>query len=173
MSPQNLENPDSRLTAPWKRRHASAIPEQGWDAYRERGDMPEPTICPECHAVFDKGRWTWASPPAKAHEELCPACRRTRDQYPAGFLTIKKGDFFAAHHTEIMNLVKNEASAEQAEHPLHRLMTTTESGDGLLVTTTDIHLPRRIGEALHHAYHGEFTFQYTEDDSIIRAAWSR
>jgi hypothetical protein len=34
-------------------------------------------------------------------------------------------------------------------------MQIEEQVDGILITTTDIHLPRRIGEALHRAYQGE------------------
>ena len=70
--------------------------EQVHDPYKARLKLPEPTVCPDCGAVFHEGRWCWAARPAAAHEELCQACRRARDRYPAGELTIT-GDFVSTH----------------------------------------------------------------------------
>ena len=39
--------------------------------------------------------------------------------------------------------------------------------------TTDIHLPRRIGEALHHAHRGELDFHYDKEAYAIRVSWRR
>lgn len=38
------------------------------------------------------------------------------------------------------------------EHPLSRIMGIERRPEGLVISTTDTHLPRRIGEALKHAY---------------------
>ena len=54
-----------------------------------------------------------------------------------------------------MHLVRNEAEHERLEHPLNCIMQTEESPDRVKISTTDVHLPQRIGEALEHAYHGE------------------
>jgi hypothetical protein len=35
------------------------------------------------------------------------------------------------------------------------------------------HLPRRIGEALRHAYHGELEFHHAQEAYFIRVRWSR
>lgn len=43
----------------------------------------------------------------------------------------------------------------------------------MVVTTTDVHLPRRIGEALHHAYAGDLDFHYDKDAYYVRVAWKR
>src|SRR5262249_49738531 len=29
------------------------------DSYKAKGKLPDPTRCPECSALFQKGRWTW------------------------------------------------------------------------------------------------------------------
>jgi hypothetical protein len=42
-----------------------------------------------------------------------------------------------------------------------------------VITTTDIHLPRRIGEALHRAYEGDLDFHYEEEAYSIRVTWRR
>jgi hypothetical protein len=42
-----------------------------------------------------------------------------------------------------------------------------------MVTTTDPHLARRIGEALHDAYKGTLDYQYNKEDNLLRVTWSR
>ena len=51
-------------------------------------------------------------------------------------------------------------------------MDIKEEGGGIVITTTDIHLPRRIGEALHHAYHGDLDFHYIKESYLIRVRWT-
>ena len=50
-------------------------------------------------------------------------------------------------------------------------MAVEEQDDATLVTTTDIHLARRIGEALHHAYHGDLEFHYNPAENLLRVSW--
>ena len=167
------QNPSSVNQQPWQPRRDNIVPEAGDDAYCNRKQPAEPAQCPSCSAVLHNGHWDWMdSVPAGAQKAKCPACLRIEDKYPAGFLTLG-GAFFQQHRAEILNLVQNESSAETAEHPLHRLIATEDAGEGVLITTTDIHLPRRLGEAIRHAYHGAFYYHYLEDDTILRASWNR
>lgn len=149
------------------------IREEIHDTYREREKPKEPARCPDCGAVFKKGRWVWVDEaPADVHEHTCPACQRMRDDYPAGFVTVG-GSFFDAHRNEIVNLVRNEAEKESGEHPLKRIMGVKDTEDGVLVTTTDAHLARRIGDALARAYEGELDYDYNRDDDMLRVTWKR
>ena len=84
---------------------------------------------------------------------LSAACQRIRDDFPAGFVTLS-GEFYAAHHSEIMHIVHNVEKREKAEHPFNRIMAVEEKDGGTLVTTTDIHLARGIGEAIHDKIQG-------------------
>jgi len=43
----------------------------------------------------------------------------------------------------------------------------------MLVTTTGVHLARRIGEALSRSYKGEFSFQYGDGEKTLRVYWER
>ena len=52
-------------------------------------------------------------------------------------------------------------------------MDIEEQDGAIVVQTTDIHLPRRIGEALHHTYHGGLDFHYEGRTYFIRVTWSR
>jgi hypothetical protein len=45
--------------------------------------------------------------------------------------------------------------------------------DGVLVTTTDSHLARRIGGALRRAYQGELDYAYNKEDDSLRVEWKR
>jgi len=148
------------------------IREQVHDTYKSKRKLPEPTVCPTCRAVFRDGRWQWASPPAGAHAHTCPACQRIHDKYPAGSVHLS-GGFFAAHRQEILNLARNEETRAQADHPLKRIMAIEEQSDGVLITTTDPHLARAIGEALHRACNGEMDLQYAEESSAVRISWRR
>jgi RecG-like helicase len=103
---------------------------------------------------------------------MCPACQRVREKYPAGFLALS-GRFLQEHQEEILNLVCNEEQDENAERPLHRIMQIEEGTDGMVITTTDLHLPRRIGDALHRAHQGEISFHYIEEGNILRVHWKR
>ncbi len=42
-----------------------------------------------------------------------------------------------------------------------------------LVTTTDIHTPRRIGAALERAYQGELDTEYGDEEYSVRVTWHR
>jgi hypothetical protein len=129
-------------------------------------------VCPQCGAVYHDGRWRWAPRPSPAHQELCQACHRINDRYQAGEVTIA-GGFVATRKDEIIHLARHQEEREKAEHPLHRIMAIDEEKGAIVVRTTDIHLPRRIGEALRHAYHGELDFHYDEEAYSIRVQWRR
>src|SRR6188768_2055838 len=133
------------------------------DPYRAASKPPEPTVCPKCKASFMDGRWTWAKPAANddVAEMVCPACQRIHDKFPAGYVTIK-GEFFKQHKDEIVALLNNHEKKEKAERPLQRIMGMDDKRDGTFeVTTTDSHLARGLGEALHDAYKGELKVRYS------------
>jgi len=153
------------------KRHDGIFKERMHDAYKAKGKLPEPTVCMQCGAVFRIGRWQWSPAPANAHQDICPACHRSHDHYPAGFLSLK-GEYFQSHRADIMRLVRNHELYERAEHPLKRIMEVEEKEGATLVTTTDIHLARSIGEALHHAYRGELEYHYSPEADQLRVLWT-
>ncbi len=142
------------------------------DAYQIKGKLHEPTVCPDCGAVFKAGHWQWVEKPAGAHQARCPACNRQHDNFPAGYVTLS-GDFLSTHEDEILNAVRNHEKREMAEHPLQRVMNIERVAGGYQVTTTDIHLARGIGEALHHAYQGDLEFHYNPEQCLLRVNWQR
>lgn len=150
-------------------------PEREHDSYKSRYKPSEPAVCTDCGAVFHAGRWQWGVRQPGATELICPACHRIRDHFPAGYIHVD-GPFFAAHRIEILSLINHHAEKERTEHPLARIMAIKENeagANGILVTTTDTHLARDLGDALHHAYHGELAFHYNEAEKLLRVHWQR
>ena len=140
------------------------------DPYQMRRKPKEPTACPQCGAVYHRGRWQWGAKPDGAHEMPCPACSRIADRMPAGIVTIH-GDYAKQRAEEIIGLMRNEERAEASEHPLNRIIDIAETDAGLTVNTTDIHLPRRLGEALQRAHHGNLDMHFDEDGYFVRVDW--
>jgi len=142
------------------------------DSYKLRGKLPEPAVCGKCGTVYHAGRWQTGERPAGAQEVTCPACLRIEDRFPAGFVHIG-GEFFAARREELLNLLRHHEQRQRTQHPLARIMAIADEGDGVLVTTTDMHLARDFGDALHHAYQGELEFHYNEGENLLRVHWRR
>lgn len=153
-------------------RHDRLLQEWEHDTYKSKHKLGEPTVCPGCGAVFRDGHWQWGTAQADASQTLCPACHRVEDKVPAGFLSLS-GAFLAEHREEIMNLVRNVEEREKTAHPLKRIMDTEEQEGGLLITFTDPHLARGVGEALHDAYKGELDYNYQAEERILRVSWKR
>lgn len=144
----------------------------GDDSYKSKRKPRDPTRCPSCSASFHSGRWTWDAAPEGAHEQLCPACHRIQDRFPAGYVTLA-GEYFRGHRDEILRLVKNCEEREKAAHPLQRIMAIEDAAEGVLVTTTDVHLARNIAERVHDACKGSLVFHYSKEDNLLRANWKR
>jgi len=143
------------------------------DPYQAAARPPEPTKCPGCGASFQNGRWSWAKAPEDSHVQMCPACQREHDHFPAGYVSIK-GQFFAEHRDEIIALIQNKEKAERSERPLQRIMAIEEKRDGgIEVSTTDSHLARGIAQALHESYKGDMKVRYSRDENLVRATWKR
>ncbi len=143
------------------------------DPYKATHKAHEAAVCEQCGAVYQHGRWDWGERPEGAATMICQACHRTNDHYPAGIVTLS-GPLVASQRGEITQLVRHQEEAEKPEHPLNRIMSIElEAPDRLVIRTTDIHLPRRIGEAITRAYKGTLTEHYDEGGYFVRVNWTR
>ena len=174
MKPARAAGPGRAASAPAPKREEdvrSANDED--DPYNARSKPLEPTACPKCRATFIHGRWTWETAPKDAYSQVCPACRRIHDRFPAGYVTLK-GAFFAANRDEIVQLIKDHEKREKEARPLQRIMGMDEKKDGSVeVTTTDSNLARGIAEALQGAFKGDLKLRYSRDENLVRAIWTR
>jgi hypothetical protein len=153
-------------------RHDRLLQELAFDAYHSKAKPPEPALCRQCHAVYQDGRWHWSEIPSHSHEAICPACQRINNHNPAGFLSLS-GDFFSRHRADILSLVHHHAYYQRQEHPLKRIIAEEDQAGSLLITTTDTHLARGMGEAIKHAYQGDLQFHYHAGDTVLRVHWQR
>jgi len=148
------------------------IEEVGHDPYHARGKPAEPAVCPQCGVIYHKGRWQRGARPQHANEHVCPACHRVNDRAPAGYVTLS-GPYVAAHQQDLLRLVRNEEAREAQDHPLQRIMGIDNRQGVVTVTTTDVHLARRIGDALRGAFQGELVIKYSPDEFLVRVNWTR
>jgi NMD protein affecting ribosome stability and mRNA decay len=159
-----------RRPAAGRRISGHAQEDQILDPYQLREKLQEPTVCPQCGAVYHHGRWQWAARPEKGIEAHCPACRRINDKFPAGIVQFH-GHFEHQRIEEIVNLARHQEQAEKGEHPLNRIISVDEDAQGIVIRTTDIHLPRRIGEAAKRAFHGTLDEHFDEGGYFVRVDW--
>jgi hypothetical protein len=143
------------------------------DPYRLKEKPSEPAVCDGCGVIHQHGRWQWGETVSGAHRLTCPACRRIKDDVPAGVVSLS-GKFLLQHHDEIMHIIKAQEQAENTEHPMNRIMDIeAEKADTITVRTTDVHLPRRIGESIERACHGTLAEHFDEDGYFVRVNWHR
>ena len=139
-----------------------------------RRKLPDSTVCPECGASHHEGRWTWQPAPPEARRQICPACERIANRYPAGVLHVE-GGFALAHRDDLIGLVRNVEQRERSTHPLERVMSIEETLNGFVAETTDARLARSLGRALHKAYAGKLEEPPTtaERENLVRVRWVR
>ena len=154
------------------RRGARVYDDARHDPYHPREKLAGPMRCTECGVVYRHGRWKWGPPAEGDAKTVCPACRRIADRLPAGELTLA-GTYAVEHRDELLRLVRNQAEQEQMRHPMNRIMGIDVRGDVVEVATTDVHLPRRIGEALRYAHDGALTMTFGKDECSVRVHWER
>ena len=97
------------------------------DPYQAKGKYSEPTVCTGCHAVYQHGRWVWATAPDGAATAECPACHRIRDKQPAGYVTL--AGVRRRERDALVRIVRNVEKHENAEHPLHRIIAIEQDAD--------------------------------------------
>jgi hypothetical protein len=169
MTKESIPNP---MEKSGRRRFGRAQWDHILDPYKRVEKRHEPTVCPQCGAVYHQARWHWAPRPADAHEELCQACHRINDNYPAGIVTLS-GAIAQQYKAEIIGLAHNQEKVEKTEHPLSRIMSIEESESNIVINTTDIHLPMRIGRAIKRSFRGDLTDHFDEHGYFVRVNWHR
>lgn len=145
--------------------------------------------CPECLAVFFRKRWSFPGEPSSQTRKptgtgpkkptkqilvpqsfLCPACRKLRDGYAEGFLTIHWPNW-GAHKAEVLGLIHNEEHQAARNNPLERVMTIRTRPDGADIETTTEHFAQRLGKHLNQAFKGSIKYRWSHKDKCGRVAW--
>jgi NMD protein affecting ribosome stability and mRNA decay len=146
------------------------LPEEGQEA----------ALCTGCQALYQNKRWFFneelsgkLARTGKVREVVCPACRKIKDHYVEGYLTLS-GEFLVEHQNELVTLVKNEAAKLGKRSVMDRIIQLVPEGDNkLVVETTTEKLAQHLGRAVYKAYKGDLSFQWSEPNRFVRVYWSR
>lgn len=147
------------------------------DPYQPDEGLHDTQECRRCGSIYYEKRWILGSeagniPGVRPFAlTVCPACRKTVEKYPEGFVTIQ-GDFVAGHREEIVRLIRNKERIAMHFNPLDRIIDIKETGGRLEVTTTTEKLAERIGQILKKAFQGTVEYKWSED-VLARVVWTR
>jgi NMD protein affecting ribosome stability and mRNA decay len=140
----------------------------------------EASLCTTCQAIYQNKRWFFDKTLAgklagtdQVKNVTCPTCRKIKDHYPEGILTLS-GEFLKEHQDEITARLKKEAARVSGRSVPDRIITMTEeANDRLVVETTTEKMAQHLGRAVYKAYKGELHFQWGEMNKLVRVNWSR
>ena len=140
----------------------------------------EAAVCLGCQALYQNKRWFFddklyrrLAGTEKVREVFCPTCRKVRDRYPEGVLTLS-GEFFQQHREEILGLVEKEAARVASRSVQDRIIQIIPEGKNrLVVETTSEKLAQHLGRTVYRAFKGELDFRWSEMNKFVRVYWSR
>ncbi|MCX5891293.1 MAG: BCAM0308 family protein [Deltaproteobacteria bacterium] len=145
----------------------------------ELAEGQEAAVCQECHAIYQEKRWFFDAKlfdklagAGKVRQVVCPTCRKIKDHYVEGYLTLS-GEFLVEHKNELVILLENEAAKVGKRNVGDRIIQMAPEGEKLVVETTTDKLAQHLGRAIYKAYKGELTFNWGERDKLVRVYWSR
>jgi NMD protein affecting ribosome stability and mRNA decay len=149
------------------------------DPYLPRGGSRELVRCRTCRAIYHHKRWylegdAFSSKVRKSPVRLtvCPACRKIRDRFPGGIITLQ-GGFLKAHKDQILHLVRNQETRAKGINPLERIISIKDRRDRVEIQTTNERLAQRIGREIQRAYKGDAAYHWSRDDKFVRVDWHR
>ena len=147
------------------------------DPYRPWGGQKALSFCRECGAVYGNKSWSLNPsfiPPKDrpVRGVICPACRKIRDGFPSGVITLE-GGFLKAHKVEILNCVRNEEKRAGKFNPQERIIRIDDRGERVEIQTTSERFAQRIGREIARAFKGRTTYQWGSEDKFVRVAWHR
>ncbi|MGE0041675.1 MAG: BCAM0308 family protein [Vicinamibacterales bacterium] len=150
-------------------------------AHREARALAGPRVCDRCGARYERRRWalppgagfrTLDLRPGAGERVLCPGCKRVDSGVPSGYLTLE-GAFAMAHADELVALLRNEAAEALADNPTARVIEWERGPRRLRLTTTTVHLAKRLGRAVARACQGEIRYDFSHENQVARVNWRR
>jgi hypothetical protein len=74
--------------------------------------------------------------------------------------------------TRLSALRATKRTLKKREHPLNRIIGIEQEDEAIVITTTDFHLPRRIGAAVKRAFHGRLEEDFDDAGYFLRVSWT-
>jgi NMD protein affecting ribosome stability and mRNA decay len=148
------------------------------DSY-EPEEGQEAAVCTQCEALYRGKRWSFDAAlyarlagTDKVREVVCPTCRKIKDHFPEGILTLS-GEFFAQHREEIVRLLEKEAARVAGRSVADRIIRIVPEGDKLVVETTTEKMAQHLGRTIYKACKGDLHFRWGEVERFVRVYWNR
>jgi len=137
-------------------------------------------VCQDCHAVYHSKRWFFdenlydkLAGAGKVRQVVCPTCRKIKDHYVEGYLTLS-GEFWVQHQEEIVKLLEKEAGKVGKRSFDDRIVQMIPETDSkLIVETTTEKLAQHLGRTIFKAYKGDLSFRWSEPNRFVRVYWTR
>lgn len=164
--------------------------EETRDPYAIRRAPKGIAACPECHAIYQHKRWSLPRAPSTADTPksaraakragkevtvprplLCPACRKLRDGYAEGFVSIRWPNWLA-HKAEVLSLIHHDEKRACEVNPLERIMAIHTRSDGAEIETTTERMAQRIGRDLMRAFRDQVQYKWSHKDKMARVEWN-
>jgi hypothetical protein len=146
------------------------------DMYLPKRDPKGVIQCRGCGAFHHRRHWTLIRPAAfdsQAHRNrvFCPACRKIRDQFPGGEVTLLGVE--AKNRGEIARILRNEESRAREKNPLERIMRMGAANGGWRVETTTEKLAQRLGRSVKKARGGKLDYKWGHNNKFVRVVWEK
>ena len=144
------------------------------DMYLPRLDPKGILQCSGCGAFHYRRHWTLI-PPADfsgqidSHLFFCPACRKIKDRFPGGELTLR--GVAVESRGEIARILRNEESRAREKNPLERIMCMDAANGGWRVETTTEKLAQRLGRSIKKARGGKLAYKWGHNNKFVRIVW--
>lgn len=150
------------------------------DPYLSDTKPPDGAVCSGCSAVWHGKHWALPelltgekkSALKRAELTLCPACKKTRDDFAEGFVEIS-GEFADKHRDEIMRLLRSKEGRAMRINPLERIIGIRRRNAMIEVRTTTEKLAQRIGRMLNKSLSGNVAYKWSRDTKVARVLWTR
>lgn len=146
------------------------------DTYLPKLAPREVIQCTGCGAVYHRRHWTLSMPagvhlPVHAHPVYCPACRKTKEHYPGGELSLRGME--SAERQEILRILRNEEERARTKNPLERIMNVAQQNGEWKVQTTTEKLAQRLGRSVRKARGGTLAYKWSHNNKFVRVVWEQ
>lgn len=150
------------------------------DPYLADTKPPDGAVCSICSAIWHGKHWAMPEVASgvkktmlkKTELTLCPACKKTRDNFAEGFVEIS-GEFATKHREEILRLIRSKEDRATGINPLERIIGIRRRNSTIEVRTTTEKLAQRIGRMLSKSFSGNVAYKWSKDTKVARVLWTR
>jgi hypothetical protein len=146
------------------------------DSYLPKLSPKEVIQCTGCGAFYHRRHWMLAAPaafypPVPPRPIYCPACRKIKERYPSGELSLKGME--SAERREILSILRNEEEQARNKNPLERIMSLAEKNGEWKVETTTEKLAQRLGRSVRKARGGQLVYKWSHNNKFLRVIWEQ